>query len=69
MVRKAFKRKKLKYIGLLPILGGVLPDQNSSVFSLKKNLFYLKNDLYAQKNVNVNNFFPPVMTTPHPPRK
>ena len=38
-IREAFKRKKRKYIGLLPILGGGLPpDQYISGFFLKKNL-------------------------------
>ena len=51
IVREAFKRKKRKYIGFLPILGGVPPDQYISGFFLKKKHFYLKNDLYAQKHV------------------
>ena len=36
-IREAFKRKKRKYIGLLPILGGgVPPDQYISGFFLRK---------------------------------
>ena len=38
-IREAFKRKKRKYMGLLPILEGGTPNQYISSFFLRKKTF------------------------------